>query len=403
MHLLLHVLEGLDQDLLLLLENLSFGPEELLEVLHPFEVRDGDSASAGKDVGDQEDALVPEDLVGFGGGGGAGALDDERGRYGGGGGAGQHGAHGRGDQDVAVLGPYGGGIKRLAARETRHGALVPPRVGEEGGHVQALGPAHRPGLAGHGHHPRTHPIQSLRRKAAHVAEALEDHPGALQLPTQHLRPGLPRAEGHAHARGGLAALTAPQLDGLAGDAGGLVAVLAAVLIHHPGHGLGIGVHVRLRDIAGGAQHHGDLGNVTAGEHLQLVLGHLRGITLDAPHGAAEGDVHHGGLPGHEAGQGPHFVQIQVRMKADAALLGAAHAVVLHAIPLEYFQGAIVHADGHGDGDLPVGDLEQLPDLLGKAQDVGGLVELAVHVVVEVHGPGHGNPLRAPGLAAAAQA
>ena len=56
----------------------GFAPEEVLQVLDPFEVGDDDAAGVAKDVRDDEDFLptLEEDLVGIGGGGAVGALGE---------------------------------------------------------------------------------------------------------------------------------------------------------------------------------------------------------------------------------------------------------------------------------------------------------------------------------------
>jgi hypothetical protein len=49
-------------------------PEEALAVLHPFEIGDRDAAGVGQNVGDHEDLLVGQNLVGQRRGGAVGAL-----------------------------------------------------------------------------------------------------------------------------------------------------------------------------------------------------------------------------------------------------------------------------------------------------------------------------------------
>ena len=46
------------------LVHLALRPEELLEALHPLEVRDDDAAGVREHVGDDEHAVLLEDLVG---------------------------------------------------------------------------------------------------------------------------------------------------------------------------------------------------------------------------------------------------------------------------------------------------------------------------------------------------
>ena len=56
---------------------IGFFPEIALAVLHPLEVAGGDAAGVGEDVGNDEDPLVGEDLVGDGGGGAVGAFAED--------------------------------------------------------------------------------------------------------------------------------------------------------------------------------------------------------------------------------------------------------------------------------------------------------------------------------------
>src|SRR5260370_23386611 len=68
------VVEAFGHDVVETLINLSLGPEVAHAVLDPLEVAGGDAAGVGENVGDDEDALVGENLVGDGGGGTVGAF-----------------------------------------------------------------------------------------------------------------------------------------------------------------------------------------------------------------------------------------------------------------------------------------------------------------------------------------
>src|SRR5690606_11823537 len=57
------------------------GPVEAGEVLHPLEIADRDAAGIGQDVGNDQGAVGGKNVVGFGGGGAVGALDDDLGAY----------------------------------------------------------------------------------------------------------------------------------------------------------------------------------------------------------------------------------------------------------------------------------------------------------------------------------
>ena len=156
---------------------------------------------------------------------------------------------------------------------------------------------------------------------------------------------------------------------------GRMAVELSVLVHHPRHHLGVGVDVRRGDVAGRAEDLLDLVHERAGDLLELGLGELGGVAVDAALGAAEGHVRDGGLPGHERGEGADLVDVDLGVVADAALVGAAGAVVLDAVAGEDVDLAVGALDGDLDGDLAVGGPEDDADVVGKLQVVGRLVEV----------------------------
>src|SRR5690606_22837895 len=99
---------------------------------------------------------------------------------------------------------------------------------------------------------------------ADVAVALDDDADVLRAGV--FEEGLfAHADGDAAAGGLVAAVGAAEFDGLASDDAGGVAVLLAVGVHHPGHGLGVGAHVGCGDIAVDAEDHADVLGVAAGE------------------------------------------------------------------------------------------------------------------------------------------
>ena len=55
--------ERFQHQLFELLVDLSFVPPELLDVLHPFEVRNGHAARVAEDIGNDEDVAAAKDLV----------------------------------------------------------------------------------------------------------------------------------------------------------------------------------------------------------------------------------------------------------------------------------------------------------------------------------------------------
>src|SRR5581483_1101030 len=72
-----HVVEGRLHDAFQLLVDDGFFPEVALAVLHPFEIRSGDAAGIGQDVGNHEYALVGEHVVCGRRGGAVGAFGED--------------------------------------------------------------------------------------------------------------------------------------------------------------------------------------------------------------------------------------------------------------------------------------------------------------------------------------
>jgi hypothetical protein len=75
----------------------------------------------------------------------------------------------------------------------------------------------------------------------------------------------------------------------------------------------------------------DLVDERAGDLLDLVALELRAGRVDPALRAAERHAGDRGLPGHQGGEGADLVEIDIWVVADAALVGAAAAVVLDAV------------------------------------------------------------------------
>src|ERR1700677_4115825 len=119
------------------LVDLGLGPEVAHAVLHPLEVAGGDAAGIGEDVGDDEDALVGEDLVGDGGGGAVGAFAEDFATDSVGVFAGDDVFSRRGDEDFAVVGEELAGVGGIGLGEAGDGAGA-LAVLDEGGDVDAV-------------------------------------------------------------------------------------------------------------------------------------------------------------------------------------------------------------------------------------------------------------------------
>ncbi len=200
---------------------------------------------------------------------------------------------------------------------------------------------------------------------ADVAESLHHDAG---VPGHHAKLFNRLADDqHDAAAGGLAASArAADLDRFAGDDGGDgLAHVHGIGVHHPGHGLLVGVHVRSGDILFRTDDLDDLGGEAAGHALQFAARHGLGIADDPALGATEGNVDHRALPGHPGGEGAHFVEVDLRGVANAALGRTARHGVLHPIAGEQFHAAIIHLNRNVYREFALGLAENLPQTLGR--------------------------------------
>ena len=217
-------------------------------------------------------------------------------------------------------------------------------------------------------------MHEQRRVRAHVAEALDDDAGLFLVHLQVLD-GFVGDDHHAAAGGFAASARSAHVQRLAGDDGGDgLPHVHGVGVHHPCHGLLVGVDVGSGNVFFGADELDQLGGVAAGHALQFAARHVLGIADDAALGAAEGDVHHRALPGHPTGQGADFVERDVGSIADAALGRAARDGVLHAVAGEDFELPVVHHDRDVDDDFAVGLLQHAPQARIEIELFGGDVE-----------------------------
>ncbi len=143
--------------------------------------------------------------------------------------------------------------------------------------------------------------------------------------------------------------------------------------------------VRSGDVLQGADVAGDLADPAAADLFLLTVGELAGVADHAALAAAQGDVNHGGLPGHPGGQGAHGVDGLVGVEADAALRGAAGIAVLHAEALEHLDGPVVHAHGDVEVELPGGGAQEVAATLVQAQLLGHGIELLLGHFERVEG------------------
>jgi len=130
-----------------------------------------------------------------------------------------------------------------------------------------------------------------------------------------------------------------------------------VLIHHPGHDLGVRVDVGRGHVDVRADELGVRTRIGAAQALQFAAGQFLRVAHHAALPAAKRQVQQGALPGHPGCQGTHGVDSLIGVETDAALGGAFRVVVLDAEGLEDPDGAVIHAYG----DMDVHFAHRLPE------------------------------------------
>ena len=116
------VVEAVDHNALEALVDFGLGPEVAHAVLDPLEVACGDATGVGEDVGDDEDALLLEDIVGDDGGWAVGSFAEDAAVEGCGVLAGDDVFGGGGDEDLAGPGEEFVLVGLVSAGESIDGA-----------------------------------------------------------------------------------------------------------------------------------------------------------------------------------------------------------------------------------------------------------------------------------------
>src|SRR5690606_16165452 len=260
-----------------------FRPEEAGKILHPFEVADRDTTGVGQHVGHDQRALVGQDVVGFRSGGAVGAFDDDLGLDLVGVAFVDLAFKGCGNQDVGVQAPEFVGRQRVGVGSAGHAAGF-LNVLEQTQDVQAVRVVNGAGVVLHRDDLGACLGEQTSRRAPHVTETLHTHARALNGQAMVVRGG---AADHVHAAAGgfHAAQTAADGDGLAGDhAGGGAAVVHGVGVHHPGHGLRVGVDIGSGNILVRPDDHANFAGVAARNALELCTGVVARVDADAAFG-----------------------------------------------------------------------------------------------------------------------
>jgi len=168
-----------------------------------------------------------------------------------------------------------------------------------------------------------------------------------------------------------------------------VTVELGVLVHHPGHHLGVGVDIGSQDVPGRPDHVGDLVDERPGDPLEFDLAEPASRAVDAPLGSSERDPDDRRLPAHQGGQGADLVEVDVLVVAHPPLVGAAGPVVLDPVAREDVELAARQADRDLDLDLATGRAEEGANPRLEAEVVGGNLEVPHRALEHRH-------LRRPG-------
>ncbi len=225
---------------------------------------------------------------------------------------------------------------------------------------------------------------------ADVTETLDRDPRTLDV---HAALGGRFATHHIHAAAGRFVPTQAAAEGnrLAGDdAGGGAADVHREGIHHPRHGLLIGVDVRRRDILVRPDDDADFAGVTARDALQFAFRERLRIEADAALGTAVWHIDCGILDRHPGRQRHHFRQRHILMETHAALARTARHIVLHPIAFEVGNRAVIALDRDIDHQDALRTLERLDPARQRAEIRRDAIDLlkidapwAEVVVVEV--------------------
>ena len=177
---------------------------------------------------------------------------------------------------------------------------------------------------------------------AYIAEALYGSGSAFHLHAFYFQ-GFQGCGHHTPAGSRRTAQGAAQGQILAGDEAGFVfAGDLAVFVHHPAHDLGIGVHVRSRNVFLLADDACDLIDVAPGQGFQFPFRQFVYVYDDAALAAAVGKACHCALAGHPEGQGLHFVHVNRGMIPHAALGRSHDGAVLAAVARKHLDFSVVH-------------------------------------------------------------
>jgi hypothetical protein len=332
-----HDLEKLGLALLLVLLG-HFTGGNVVQVLQPFEVGAGDTATVDEHIGGAHDSTLGEDLLSLEGGRAVGTLKDGPDvnrcgisivdRF-----FGCGGNHAVGGE----LSHVGEGVLGLLLSGT--GESLESAVGDhvvlDGLHVEALGVVDGRVVLADGGDLAAILLDELGGPVADSAETLDDESLVLDssgLETALLDEGLLVEEltggvVNTESGGFSASLDTALLDVFSSAAALSIDVLLSLNVHvrvlDPRHDLLVGSHVGAKAIDGSTDESflDQLHGVLAGHSLEFALRKSLGVNLDSSLGSTERNVGNGQLEGHEGGEGLDFLEIDVGRVAGASLDG----------------------------------------------------------------------------------
>src|SRR6185312_1373454 len=180
---------------------------------------------------------------------------------------------------------------------------------------------------------------------------------------------------HAASSGLATAARSAHIDRLPSDDGSdRLAHVHGIGIHHPGHGLLVGVYVRGGNVFFRAKEFNQLSGVAAGKPFQFSNRKLLRINDDAAFGATKRNIDDCAFPRHPACQGANFIKSNVRRIAHAALSGTAGDGVLNTESGVDLQPAIVHCNGDMNNNFAVRITENFPEAFIKVELLGGKIK-----------------------------
>ncbi len=148
-----------------------------------------------------------------------------------------------------------------------------------------------------------------------------------------------------------------------------------ILIHHPRHGLWIGIHIRSRYVLVETNMFKNSPHVGARKIFKLSLGHFVWIAHNPSFASSERQINDRSFPGHPAGQGPYRINCFRRMEPYSAFGGSTRKIVLNAVTVKNLYFPIVHTNRHCEFVFPLGPQQQLCRCSIKIDNLRGLRNL----------------------------